>query len=42
MGGEEYPAVSGKIRREPDEAAAKLVCQDTSGSGLTEVSHNTH
>lgn len=32
MGGEEeYLAVSGKIRREPDEEAAKLVCQDTSG-----------
>lgn len=43
MGGEEeYLAVSGKIRREPDEEAAKLVCQDTSGSRPTEVSHNTH
>uniref|UniRef100_A0A671VK55 Eukaryotic translation initiation factor 2-alpha kinase 2 n=1 Tax=Sparus aurata TaxID=8175 RepID=A0A671VK55_SPAAU len=41
-GEEEYLAVSGKIRREPDEEAAKLVCQDTSGSRPTEVSHNTH
>lgn len=39
VGGKEYPAVSGKTKREAKEEAARLVYDVINGSKTTEVSY---
>lgn len=41
VGDKEYPAASGRTKKEAKEEAAKLVFQEIYGSRTTEVSSNT-